>query len=300
MQKILYHVSRATSPAYNLAMEEFLLRNRREGTIFLLWQNAPSVIIGRNQVAASEVNLAFARARGIPVLRRLTGGGAVYHDLGNINFTFIKDYDPENPPRLSSLISPIADFLRQMNLPAFTGSRNDLLVDRKKVCGTAFAIDRCRKHSEGNVGSPDPPLPSDFMQTIASGSDQLTFLEGKPSVSVLNTDTKSEPSVSSKPCSPRILVHGCLLFNVDLDILSRILTPAPEKLARYGIPSVQSRVANLMDLLPDETVETFKKKLIDSVLSENLPQKLRLTQEEVKSVFALAKNYKNLTGQQML
>lgn len=237
MKKILYHFSKMTNAAHNLALEEYLFRNRREGSIFLIWQNAPAVIIGKNQVASAEVDLSYARANGIPVLRRLTGGGAVYHDLGNINFSFLEDYHPESMPRFSHFVSPIVDFLRNLNLPAVAGSRNDVLVCRHKVCGTAFSINR---------------------------------------------------SLS------RILVHGCLLFSVDLDILSAILTPPPEKLARHGIPSVRSRVANLGDFLPDETLESFKDKLADYVFSQRISEKLRLDLAEVKDIFSLAGTYQDL------
>ena len=137
-----FHVSESTDASWNLAFEEYLLRNVRDGEIFLLWRNDRSVILGKNQVAAAEVDLGFARENGIRVYHRITGGGAVYHDLGNVNFSRIVDYDPESPPRLANLLSPIVNALWQMGLPAVTSSRNDLLVDGKKICGTAYAIDK--------------------------------------------------------------------------------------------------------------------------------------------------------------
>ena len=79
-----------TDPAYNLAAEEYLLRHRRED-IFYLWRNAPSIIIGKNQNAYSEIDVDYVREHGIKVVQRLTGGGAVFHDLGNINFTFYRN-----------------------------------------------------------------------------------------------------------------------------------------------------------------------------------------------------------------
>ena len=81
----------STDPAFNLAFEEFVLENRREGDWLMLWQNANSVIVGLNQNAAEEVDPAYVRAHGIRVVRRMTGGGAVYHDLGNLNYSFITD-----------------------------------------------------------------------------------------------------------------------------------------------------------------------------------------------------------------
>ncbi|MGX8703093.1 MAG: lipoate--protein ligase family protein [bacterium] len=289
MKKVLYYCSNMTDASCNLALEKFLLQNRREDTVFLIWQNAPCVIIGKNQVASSEVDLAFARKTGIPVFRRHTGGGAVYHDLGNVNFTFIKDYDPDAPPRFSSLVSPIVDFLRQMNLPAVTGSRNDVAVDKHKVCGTAFTIDRCQ-----GVFEKSPAVyaekPQDLFSAYDSDRPSGHFEKDPLVVFPVETDTPAAPV----PCKPRILIHGCLLFDVDLDTLSRALTPPPEKLIRHGIPSVRSRVANLKDFLPHETVESFKAKLSASVLSGSVPEKLRLSSEDFKTIFALAETYQNL------
>ena len=76
-------------PAFNLALEEHLFRSPPDGGVFMLWRNDPSVVVGRFQNTAGEVNRPFVRERGIRVVRRMTGGGAVYHDLGNVNYSFI-------------------------------------------------------------------------------------------------------------------------------------------------------------------------------------------------------------------
>ena len=76
-----------TDPHYNLALEEYLLTSSK-GEFFMLWRNAPAVIIGKHQNAFSEVNLAYARQHDIPIVRRINGGGTVYHDLGNVNYSF--------------------------------------------------------------------------------------------------------------------------------------------------------------------------------------------------------------------
>jgi len=78
-----------THPPFNLAAEEWLLRNSHED-IFMLWRNAPAVIVGRHQNTAAEIDQDFVRERGIAVIRRITGGGAVFHDLGNVNFSFVR------------------------------------------------------------------------------------------------------------------------------------------------------------------------------------------------------------------
>ena len=232
-----FHISESTDASWNLAFEEYLLRNVRDGEIFLLWRNDRSVILGKNQVAAAEVDLGFARENGIRVYHRITGGGAVYHDLGNVNFSRIVDYDPESPPRLADLLSPIVNALRQMGLPAVTSSRNDLLVDGKKICGTAYAIDK--GHAARTAGS--------SLLSVSSNSQ------------ILSRDDMEHPK------NDRLLVHGCLLFSVDLTLLSRVLTPPPEKLARHGIPSVRSRVARIADYLPGLSVEDFMGRLAASI-----------------------------------
>ena len=83
----------STDPALNLALEECLLQwlPADHPGLFLLWQNAPSVIVGRHQVTLDEIDADFVRRRGLPVVRRMTGGGAVYHDLGNLNFSFMEN-----------------------------------------------------------------------------------------------------------------------------------------------------------------------------------------------------------------
>lgn len=126
-----------TEPQRNLALEEYLCRLvRREGGGFLmLWRNAPSVIIGRFQDAAAEVNAAFLRERGIPVLRRNSGGGAVYHDLGNVNYSFITS---DSPGRcFVPFAEKILKALASMGVKAEFSGKNDITVRGRKVSGMA-------------------------------------------------------------------------------------------------------------------------------------------------------------------
>ena len=83
-----------TSPYFNLALEEYILKEFAQ-ECFMLWQNSPSIIVGKNQISLSEINIDYVHEHNIPVVRRLSGGGAVFHDLGNLNFTFIIN-DVEN------------------------------------------------------------------------------------------------------------------------------------------------------------------------------------------------------------
>ena len=126
----------STDPYYNLAVEEYLFSHTRED-VFMLWQNSPTVVIGKNQNAYAEVDLKYAESNGIKVARRITGGGAVYHDLGNVNYSYISSTDKvssldfETPSR--AIIAALAD----MGLSASLGGRNDILIGNKKISGNA-------------------------------------------------------------------------------------------------------------------------------------------------------------------
>ena len=91
LRMVYYLETRSTDPYYNLAFEEYVLTHRTEGDYLLLWQNDNTVVVGRNQNTAEEINADFVEAHHIRVVRRGTGGGAVYHDLGNLNYSFITD-----------------------------------------------------------------------------------------------------------------------------------------------------------------------------------------------------------------
>lgn len=135
--KTYYLETGSVDPAYNLAFEEYVLANRRDGNYLILWQNDNAVIVGRNQNAEAEINRAFVEEQGIRVIRRNTGGGAVYHDLGNLNYSFIMDAaDPDH--RSSEIFTtPVVAALRGLGLDAEASGRNDILVSGKKVSGTA-------------------------------------------------------------------------------------------------------------------------------------------------------------------
>lgn len=187
-----------TDPAYNLAAEEYLLTQKAE-EIFYLWRNAPSIIIGRNQNAYSEIDVDYVRENHIKVIRRLTGGGAVFHDLGNINFTFItaKPDDVKNAS-FDRFTQPVVAFLQSLGLSAAFAGRNDIQVEGHKISGNA--------------------------QTCVGD---------------------------------RFLHHGTLLYQANMNDLSRALTVHPLKIQGKGIQSVRARVANISDFLraPMDIVE---------------------------------------------
>lgn len=125
------------SPFYNLAFEEYVLRNRKDGDYLLLWQNDNTIVVGQNQNAEAEINRAFVEAHGIRVVRRSTGGGTVYHDLGNLNYSFITDVGDADKLAMERFTKPIVAALRQLGLDAEASGRNDILLEGKKVSGTA-------------------------------------------------------------------------------------------------------------------------------------------------------------------
>ena len=124
----------STDPYYNLAIEEYLLSHTDED-IFMLWQNDKTVVIGKNQNAYAEVDLAYAEKNGIRIARRLSGGGAVYHDMGNLNYTFItSNADALDFARFTR---PVIEALASLGVNATLSGRNDLECDGKKFSGNA-------------------------------------------------------------------------------------------------------------------------------------------------------------------
>ena len=180
---MIHYANNDTRPGFNLALEQVVMRRTAEPA-FWLWRNSRSVIIGRNQDVAAEVDLAAARRCAVPVYRRTSGGGAVYHDLGVCNFTFVLPED-------ASVAHALSGFVALLECTDLTTSHNDVLAGGSKIAGTA--------------------------QQISDG---------------------------------RRLFHGCLLYDADLAMLARLLTPSQKKLRRHGVASVRSRVENLRALLP--------------------------------------------------
>ena len=214
----------STDSHYNMAFEQWCLTHLCPGELyFYLWRNAPAVIIGENQDAEAEVNLEYLKANGIALARRVTGGGAVYHDLQNLNYSFVgKDADP----------ALMVEALRKLGVPAELTGRNDIFVEGRKVSGYA-------RRMEGS----------------------------------------------------NLLVHGTLMYDVDIDVLTRALDTPISKLNRKGVQSVRSRVTNLKGYLPGiDSVETLKSALLECfpcecerVLS---PEELAQIDELNNSVFS--------------
>lgn len=224
-------LSESFNPYFNLALEEFLFNKVEDQEIILyLWRNKNTVVIGRNQNPWKECNLeVLANNKGI-LARRLSGGGAVYHDLGNLNFTFLMRETNED---LNKQLSVIINALEDLGIKARFSGRNDILVQDKKISGNAFYRDEDRYYH-----------------------------------------------------------HGTLLFNVDMDILPKILTPSIEKLESKGIDSVKSRVMNLKDCKENLTIESLTKALIKSFeFNYGHIDKIESLDENLSHIEELIKSY---------
>lgn len=197
MEKLQFIISSRLDPYWNLAVENHLMRHSGPGTMtFYLWRNQRTVVIGRNQNPYSECRVEQLRADGGCLLRRTTGGGAVYHDGGNLNFSFVvptADYDQQ---RQFAVIQRAVD---SYGLHTRRSGRNDLLVE-----------------------CPDPKTSNSQFKKFSGNA----FAKG----------------------SSHHLHHGTLLIAGDMGDMQRYLVPSAAKMAKHGVSSVQSRVANLGDL----------------------------------------------------
>lgn len=201
--KTRFYRRAGTNAAENLAIETFLTESVPAGTcVFYLWQNRKTVVVGRNQNAWKECRVDALEADAGFLARRMSGGGAVFHDLGNLNFTFCvpaEDYD------LDRQLGVVLSAVRSFGVPAEKSGRNDILVGEKKISGNAFL------HRAG------------------------------------------------KSCH-----HGTLMVNVDTSQLARYLNVPADKLAAKGVESVRSRIANLVEIVPELTIETLCEALFNA------------------------------------
>lgn len=217
----------STDPHYNMSFDEYCLEQfPSDDTVFYLWRNAPSVIIGLNQNAYSEVNIPFLEAEGIRLARRVTGGGAVYHDLQNLNYTIVGrsvDLERDYPGYLRMML----EALRALGVPAEMTGRNDIVVQGRKVSGYAKRVYK-----------------------------------------------------------DRLMVHGTLMYDVDIERLTSALAVPGSKLDAAGIASVRSRVANLRDYLPQFADICEFRDALERILSRDYSDPLLTLTPEQKAEIA--------------
>lgn len=144
------HYNASVDPTYNLALEELLTADSTDEH-FMLWRNGPSIIVGKHQNTAAEINTEAVRTRDIRVVRRITGGGAVYHDFGNLNFSVVaasREWAAESPYRYTA---PVVAALRDLGVPAVFSGRNDILANGYKISGCARSVLKDRTLFHGTL-----------------------------------------------------------------------------------------------------------------------------------------------------
>ena len=206
----------STDAHYNLALEAKIFNEYDGDNDFLMfWRNKNAVIVGQNQVIENEVDLKYSAANGIQVVQRITGGGAVYHDLGNVNYTYIGKKANQFGDFLVFAL-PVIEFLRSLGVEARHIGKNDIGVSLgpgqgdRKISGNAQAV-------RGEY----------------------------------------------------ILHHGTLLFDTDISVLEKVLTPDPKKFTGKGIQSVRARVCNLSDYVNMEH-DAFWEKICEYFNAEGI------------------------------
>ncbi|MCF7927006.1 MAG: lipoate--protein ligase family protein [Candidatus Izimaplasma sp.] len=141
-----------TDPYFNLAFEEYVLKHlKTEEDVFYLWRNKKSVIIGRNQSPYNEVNLKYAHENNIPLIRRCSGGGAVYHDLGNINFTHITKHTKKYLNNYAYFLTPIISVLNNLGINAKFVEKSHVYVEDKKISGNAQSFYKDKMIHHGTI-----------------------------------------------------------------------------------------------------------------------------------------------------
>ena len=194
-------------PYFNLALEELLLKTSKE-EYFILFVNSPSVIIGKHQSGHIEVNTKFVTKNQIPVIRRISGGGTVYHDLGNLNFSFIRQCESGKQVNFRKYTKPVIDFLKQMGVDARFEGKNDLKIDGLKISGNS-------EHIHGN----------------------------------------------------RVLHHGTILFNTQLDLLRNCIRSDKSCYSSRAVASNPSSVVNLIEKMGCfDDITGFKAAMMDFFL----------------------------------
>lgn len=224
----------SNDPRYNLAFEEYCFKYLAgDEDYVILWINGPAIIVGKNQNTLEEVNLDYVKENDIMVVRRITGGGAVYHDLGNLNFSIIKNTGKNEKIDFKKYNIPILNALQRLDIECELSGRNDMTIDGKKFSGIAQSI-----------------------------------------------------------WKNRALNHGTLLFDTQLDVLSKALNVKQDKIISKGIKSVRSRVTNIKPYLKEgTTIESFRDILLKYIFEfENArPEKYELSDREKEEIDKLFK-----------
>lgn len=218
---MLHIINPCNDPYWNLALEEYFLKNApSDDDLVILWRNSPTVVIGRNQNTAVEINQPFIAANHINVVRRLSGGGAVYHDLGNLNFTFITAASAAKRNNFATFTIPIINALAEFGIAAAFTGRNDLTIAGQKFSGNAQYIYRDRLLHHG---------------TLLFDTD-LTVLAQALSGSDTKYSTRAVPSKRSRVTTIRQhLPPAIMLAEFEAALLKAIFAHAGAPYKRYQL-----------------------------------------------------------------
>lgn len=230
-----------TSPAFNLAAEEYLFTNSTSDLLFL-YRNEPSVIVGNNQVVRNEVNLDFCIKNNIAILRRISGGGAVYHDLGNLNFCFISALNEGKSSLSADFLFPVIEILKKLNIPVEVGVRKDLWINGKyKVSGTASHVSKNRELHHGTL----------LYDT------QLDFLKESLSVNEKNGHIKGTASVPSEVTNIRGFLQNMYGYSVDVHGFVESLLSAFSAFYQTSVISLSQLEINEINILVNEKYNQY-------------------------------------------
>lgn len=224
---MIFIKNKNTDVYFNLAMEEYFFEKFKKDEVFMLWINEPSVVIGKHQNLIEELNMKYCFENNIKIARRLSGGGTVVHDFGNLNYTYITNTTGDTALDFKEFLKPMYNALLNLNIDAHISPRNDFRVLEKKICG----------HSQ--------------------------FMRKK-----------------------RVLHHGCILFDSNLDNLRNALNVKNKKIISKSAKSVKSSVANLKEISKlDYEISDFLEKLKNEILKtqENF-EIYELTKEDILNI----------------
>jgi len=220
---------RNTDPFFCLAAEEYLLKNF-DDDIFMLWQSENTVVVGKHQNLMAEINYRFVRENNIKVARRISGGGTVFHDSGNVNFSYFKNVKSPAEISFGQFTAPVVETLAKLGITATTSGRNDLLIDGLKISGNA-------EHVYKN----------------------------------------------------RVLHHGTLLFNSDLENLGQAIKVIPGKYESKAVQSNRSPVANISQFLKiSMKTEEFVQFLLKVQLDKPENSTYDLTETDIQNIEKLS------------
>ncbi|GAC42507.1 lipoate--protein ligase [Paenibacillus popilliae] len=211
-----------TDPRVNLAIEEFVLKHLplEEDSYLLFYINEPSIIIGKNQNTIEEINSDYVKANHIHVVRRLSGGGAVYHDTGNLNFSFITKDDGQSFHNFRKFTQPVIDTLRSLGVNADLTGRNDIQVGEQKISGNAQFSTRGRMFSHGTL------LFNSEMEHVASALN----------VKAIKIESKGTKSIRSRVANISDFLDEPMTIERFKDaILHHIFGMEPDQVPQYKL-----------------------------------------------------------------